>query len=254
MDVVLLPSSAGPDPGYQFLTTYLFDGVLAVDAGSLGFWGDLAGQARVKHVVLTHSHVDHTASLPVFLENVHGLGAVVTVHGSAVVLDGLRTDVFNGRTFPDLVGRPPPGEPPFVKLTELVPGRKRKLGPHTITAVAVDHVVPTVAVLVESADAGVLVVTDTGPSGDVWALAAKSRRLKAVLLEATFPAELHWLAEKAKHLTAAQFGAELAKAPPGVRRLAVHFKPRWRDEVRREVAALGLPGVEEMVPGKVYTF
>src|SRR5947208_13990188 len=112
MDVVLLPSSTGPDPGYQFLTTYLFDGVLAVDAGSLGLWGDLAGQARVKHVVLTHTHADHTASLPVFLENVHGQVPPVTVHGSAAVLDCLRRDVFNDRVYPDLVGRPPPDEPP----------------------------------------------------------------------------------------------------------------------------------------------
>ena len=254
MDVVLLPSSTGPDPGYQFLTTYLFDGVLAVDAGSLGFWGDLAAQARVKHVVITHTHVDHTASLPVFLENVHGLGAVVTVHGSAAVLDGLRQDVFNGRTFPDLVGRPPPDEPPFVKLSELVPGKRRKIGAHAVTAVAVNHNVPTVAVLVESADAGVLVVTDTGPSDDVWAAAAKARALKAVLLEATFPNDLQWLADKAKHLTTARFAAELAKAPAGARRLAIHFKARWREEVRKELAALRLPGVEEMVPGKVYSF
>jgi ribonuclease BN (tRNA processing enzyme) len=208
----------------------------------------------VKHVVLTHTHADHTVSLPVFLENVHGLGAVVTVNGSAAVLDGLRQDVFNGRTFPDLVGRPPPDEPPFVKLRELTPGKRRKLGTHAVTAVALNHNVPTVAVLVESADAGVLVVTDTGPSDDVWALAAKARNLKAVLLEATFPAELQWLADKAKHLTTAQFGGELAKAPHGVRRLAVHFKPRWRDEVRKELAALRLPGVEEMLPGKVYSF
>ena len=253
MDVVLLPSSTGPDPGYQFLTTYLFDGVLAVDAGSLGFWGDPAGQARVKHVVLTHSHADHTASLPVFLENVHGQGPPVTVHASAAVLHSLRTDVFNDRVFPDLIGRPPP-EGAFARLRELSPGRRRKLGAHAVTAVPLNHVVPTVAVLVESAAAAVLVVTDTGPTDDVWAVAARARNLKAVLLEATFPDDLQWLADKSAHLTTSQFAAELAKAPPGARRLAVHLKPWVRDRVRAELGALRSKGVEVMVPGRVYTF
>src|SRR4029077_14764890 len=107
------------------------------------------------HVVLSHSHADHTASLPIFLENVLGSGPTDTVHASAAVLDGLRTDVFNDRAFPDLITRPPP-EGPFVRLRELAPGRRRKVGPHAITAIPVNHIVPTVAVLVESAAAAVL--------------------------------------------------------------------------------------------------
>jgi ribonuclease BN (tRNA processing enzyme) len=253
MDVVLLPSSTGPDPAYQFLSTYLFDGVLAVDAGSLGFWGDLAGQARVRHVVLTHSHIDHTASLPIFLENVYGSGPTVNVHASAAVLDGLRSDVFNDRTFPDLISRPPP-EGPFVRLRELTPGRRRKLGEHAITAVPLNHIVPTVAVLVESADASVLVVSDTAPSDDVWTAAVKARNLKAVLLEATFPDDLQWLADKSGHLTTTQFAAELAKVPSGARRLAIHLKPWTRDRVRKELAGLRPRGVELMVPGRMYSF
>lgn len=252
MDVVLLPS-AGPDLTYQFLSTYLFDGVLAVDAGSLGFWGDLAAQTRVRHVVLTHTHADHTASLPIFLENVYGAKTPVTVHASADVLDWLRADVFNDRTFPDLITRPPPG-PPFVRLRELTPGRRRKIGEHSITAIPIDHLVPTVAVLVESATAAVLVVTDTGPTDEVWAAAARVRNLKAVLLEATFPNDLQWLATKSRHLTTAQYAAELAKAPLGVRRLAIHLKPWVRDRVREELAALRSDGVELMVPGQVYSF
>ena len=85
-------------------------------------------------------------------------------------------------------------------------------------------------------------VTDTAPSDDVWALAAKARKLKAVLLEATFPTGLQWLADKAKHLTTAQFGPELAKAPAGVRRLAIHFIETYRlrpSSAAAQMAALG---------------
>jgi len=253
MEVLLLPSSTGPDPGYQFLTTYLFDGVLAVDAGSLGFWGDPEGQSRVKNVVLTHSHVDHVASLPVFLENVYGNKPPVTVHASRVVLDGLRSDLFNDRTYPDLISRPPSAGA-FVRLRELSPHRKRKLGPHTVTAIPIAHIVPTVAVLVESADVAVLVVTDTGPTSEVWSFAARVKNLRAVLLEATFPDDFTTLAKKTGHLATGQFAVEHGKAPPGVTRLAVHIKPKRREAVRKELAKLRLPGVEVMVPGRVYAF
>ena len=34
----------------------------------------LEDQSRIKHVFLTHSHLDHTASLPIFLDNVYVAG------------------------------------------------------------------------------------------------------------------------------------------------------------------------------------
>ncbi len=253
MELVLLPSSTGPDVGFQFLTTYLFDGVLAVDAGSLGFWGDLPGQARVRDVVLTHSHADHIASLPVLLENVYGEGPPVVVHASAAVLDCLRRDVFNDRVFPDLISREPAAGP-FARFRELAPGKPVRVGGLTVVAAPLVHPTPTSAILVRDAGGAVLVATETGPSDELWAFAAKAEGLKAVLLDVTFPDALKWLADLSGHMTPAQFAAERAKGPAGVPTFAIHLKPKSRDTVRRELKALKLPGVEVMVPGKVYRF
>ena len=68
---------------------------------------------------------------------------------------------------------------------------------------------------------------------------ARSRpNLRAVFLEVTFPNELAWLADAAKHLTPQQFARERGKIDADVPVLAVHLKARYRDQVAAELAAL----------------
>ena len=71
MKVTLIPSSMSMDgvEQNQYLISYLINDTLAVDAGGLGFYGSPEQQARVKHVLISHTHADHVASLPIFVEN-----------------------------------------------------------------------------------------------------------------------------------------------------------------------------------------
>src|SRR5262245_44433381 len=252
MRVVLLPSGAGAAPPGQYLTTFVVDGEVAIDAGSLGFVGDPPEQARVHHVFLTHSHMDHVASLPMFLENVYqACPDCVTVHATADCLDCLRRDVFNGRLFPDFITLSEQTTP-FLRLSELRPGVPVEAAGLRLTAVGVDHVVPTVGYLIEGPGAAAAVVTDTAPTDEVWRLARQTPNLKAVFLELTFPDSMEWLAEVSKHLTTSRFERELAKLPAGVRVYAVHLKPRHQAEVVAELAARRLPNVAVARPGEVY--
>ena len=62
----------------------------------MGIALSLEEQRKIKHVVLSHAHIDHLATLPIFLENTEEFaGTRVTIHGSEAVLDGLRRHVFN---------------------------------------------------------------------------------------------------------------------------------------------------------------
>ena len=72
MRVILVPSSVGDcrEAQDQFLTSYVINDSIAVDAGCLGYYKSPQDQARIKHVLISHSHIDHLASLPIFLENV----------------------------------------------------------------------------------------------------------------------------------------------------------------------------------------
>jgi ribonuclease BN (tRNA processing enzyme) len=245
--VTLVPSSiaaaGGEDPG-QYLISYLINDTLAVDAGSIGFYGTPEQQARVRHVLLSHSHVDHTASLPIFVENAfEATDECVTVHASAAVLDSLRRDLFNDRAWPDFVALSA-GPRPFLKLERLDPYRPVELESLTVTPVPVDHVVPTLGFVIADGDATVVIASDTGPTDDLWRVANAAPDLKAVFLEASFPDSMAELAMSSKHLTPALFGGEVRKLSRPVPVIAVHLKARYRSEIVAELNALGLPNVE----------
>jgi ribonuclease BN (tRNA processing enzyme) len=254
--VTLVPSSVGSDATgtYQYLSSYLLNDTVAIDAGSLGFFQCPKKQGRVKHVFVSHSHLDHIASLPIFLENAYdGSADCVTVHGSDAVLDCLRRDIMNDRVWPDFV-RLSVQQAPFLKLDTLIPGQAVAVGDLRVTPVPVNHVVPTMGFLVEDKAAAIAFSSDTGPTEEIWRRANILPNLKVVFLEVTFPSSLAWLADESKHLTTATSAQEVRKLKPGVQIIAVHIKPRYCDEVVRELRALAIANLSIGKLGETYHF
>jgi ribonuclease BN (tRNA processing enzyme) len=238
----------------QFLTSYRINDTLAIDVGSLGWAGTVHEQAHVKHILISHTHLDHIASLPIFLENIYqGNRNCVTVYGSEAVLDCLRKDVFNDRVWPDFFGLSTE-DAPFLKAAVLEAGKTIELEGLRVTPISVDHVVPTFGFLLEEDGAAVVIVGDTGPTNRIWEYANRAANLKAVFLEATFPDAMGSLAAVSKHLTPALFAGEIQKLKQNTPVLAVHIKARYRQKVVRELHALGIPDLQIATAGKVYTF
>jgi ribonuclease BN (tRNA processing enzyme) len=255
MKVVLVPSASGVERSYHYLSSYVIDDVVAIDAGGLGFHGDLAGQERVRHVFLTHTHLDHTASLPIFLENVYGVHPEgVVVYGSAAVLDCLQKDMFNDRMMPDFIRISRERTPPFLRLSLLEENRTVEVEGLRITPVCVDHVVPTFAFVIEGKQTAVAVVTDTAPTKAIWKRLERTPHLKAVFLEASFPNAMAGLAEISGHLTSDQFHQEAGKVGSEVQVIAVHLKARTHDQTAAEVMGRGLRNIHIAEPGRVYEF
>jgi ribonuclease BN (tRNA processing enzyme) len=253
---MLLPSSVSgrPECQDQFLTTYLINDSLAIDAGSLGLFGTANEQAAVKYILLSHSHIDHLASLPIFVENAYEAhGPCVTVYGSDAVLECLRRDIFNDRTWPDFLKLSRP-DAPFLRLERMESGKPLDLEGLRITPVSVNHVVPTLGFLVEDSTSAVAIVSDTGPTDAIWERANAAVHLKAVFLEATFPNCLASLAEEARHLTPSLFAQEVHKLRRPAAIIAVHLKARYRAEVSKELTRLNIPGLDICQFGKSYQF
>ena len=227
-------------PGHP-TTTLVVDGELAIDAGALGWFAPPTEQARVRHVLLTHAHIDHVAGLPIFIDNVYQLSdEPPTVLGTPATLAALQSHVFNDTLMPDFVelGR---RMAPFFHTRPLAPGVPVTLGRYVVTPHAVDHTVPTVAFTIDDGTTVVAVVTDTAPVPDVIERLAAWPRLAGVYLEASFPARLAGLATLTKHLTTADFLAAAARLTVPV--YPIHVKPRHAPEVVAELRSAGRSNV-----------
>ena len=252
MKVNILGSSVGGGVSQQFAISYLINDVIAIDAGCLGFAWPLQVQRNVRHVFISHSHVDHIGSLPLFIENVYEPGPdCPKIFGSQAVLDCLREDVFNDRVWPDFV-KLGEVETPFLALDSIEDGESVTVGDLTVTAVGVDHLVPALGFIVEDADSAVAFGCDSGPTDRIWELANQNPKLKAVYLEASFPNELDWLAKASKHLTPKMFLTECRKLKSDVTVVAIHIKAPFRDQVIEELEALNLPNLEIGTPDESY--
>jgi cAMP phosphodiesterase len=251
MRIELLPSSL-PETEIQFLVSFVVNDVVAIDAGAIGLLADLRRQQAIRHVFITHEHLDHIASLPIFLDNVYSAGAdCVEVLAVADVLEFLHGDIFNGRVWPDFfrLSRP---DNAFLRTTVLEPMVPVVRAGLTFTPVPVSHAVDTIGLVVDDGTSAVAFPSDTGPTQLLWEHLVDVPHLRAVFLEASFPSTHSDLAVLSGHLCTRSFAAEVAKIPAGVRKIVVHRKARYAAQIARELDELGLHDVELVRPGHVY--
>jgi ribonuclease BN (tRNA processing enzyme) len=212
---------------------------MAIDAGCLGLCSASGGLAGVKHVFITHAHLDHVGTLPIFLESGRDPGAgKLRVYGPRETLDVLRTNLFNDQVWVDYA-QLAEGDGACLELHPLEPEELVVVDGLKVTAVPVDHTVPTFGYIIDDGSCAVAFGADSGPTERIWEIARATDRLRAAFLECSFPNALDTLAAKTGHLTPRLWIHELSKLPPETTTIAVHIKPRYRERVIAELEALG---------------
>jgi ribonuclease BN (tRNA processing enzyme) len=253
MEWHVLGSFGGSSPTCR-MTSFLINGELALDAGSITQALPLEAQRRIRRIVLTHSHLDHTASIPFLVENTFGeqreaLEILVTPQ----VMHTVKLHLFNNDTWPDFTRIPT--DYPALQLTQVAAREPFEVLGLRLTAIPVRHTVPTHGYLVEDSRGAVLFTSDTGPTEEVWEVANRTKKLRAVIVELSFPNRMQQVADVSLHLTPRTLAGELAKLKRKVPVYLYHYKPPYVDELREEVRKTEFPHpVEELRQGDTYTF
>ena len=254
MRVKLLPSSLGSKPQSQVLTTFLIDGRVAVDGGSLGLALDPAQMHAVRHVIVTHAHSDHTASLPIFVaEAFTSLDGPITIYGIPEVVEVLREYIFNDRIWPNFERIALSNNSDYAVRFEVLEPRERvEIAGLSITPIPVNHTVPCSGLLVEEDGVSVLFTSDTYSTDEIWEAASASAFLKAIFVDVSYPAALEELARASKHFTPRSLAADLVKLRRQAEIYAVHIKPSNREQVIQELEELFGRRVMVAESGRMY--
>jgi cAMP phosphodiesterase len=256
--IQLLPSTfdaQGRATLEQRLTCFLIDDCVAVDAGSIAIALTAEQRVSVRDIIVTHPHMDHIASLPIFIDDLYPtLEEPMRIHATAEVIELLERDVFNWNVYPrfsDLKN----DYGPVMQYIPIPESGEFSVAHLTVRAVPVNHIVPTVGLLVTDGKSCVAFSSDTAETDAFWEILNKTKHLDALFIEASFPDEMAKLAEVSRHFTPSSLGKELKKLTHnGMDILAVHLKPTHREVIIKQLNDLHIPKLTVMSPGKVYSW
>ena len=256
--IQLLPSTfdeAGRATPEQRLSCYLIDDRVTIDAGSIALALTRTQHNTVRDVIITHPHIDHIATLPIFLDDMFTvLEEPVRVHATAEVIEMLERDVFNWTIYPRF-SELKNDKTRVMEYVPFRPGEEFTVAHLKVTAVPVNHIVPTVGLVLSDGKTTVASSADTTATDEIWHLINRQPSVDALLIEASFPNSMAQLAGVSGHLTPAMIRGELSKIKhkiPDI--LAMHLKPAYRQTLVKELGELGVPGLRAMEPGRDYSW
>lgn len=239
MRVRILGCSGGIGAGLR-TTSLLLDDDLLIDAGT-GI-GDLSLDAlrRIKTVLLTHSHLDHTGGLPLLIDTIFETldsDVALQVFGRAETLTAMRDHLFNWVIWPDFAELPNK-EKPVLSMFEFAPGTTRMFGDRRVTSIPVAHTVPAVAYVVEHDGKVFAFSGDTAENDTLWDALNELPRVDALIVEAAFSNANQQLAQLAKHYCPNTLKADLVKLKHKVPLWITHLKPGGEDVIMGELREL----------------
>jgi ribonuclease BN (tRNA processing enzyme) len=235
MKVRILGCSGGIGGSHRRTAAMLVDDDVLVDCGTGVGELTLDELARIDHVFLTHSHLDHVAGLPLLIDTVGDLRSrPVTVYAIEATLEILRAHIFNWAIWPDFNEIPSVGSPQMCYQPVHV-GAAVELGGRTITALPANHTVPAVGYRLDSGRASLVTSGDTGPCAEFWAAVNQIDNLRYLIIETAFSNREQQLASVSKHLCPSTLTTELATLRRAAEIYITHLKPGQSELTMREI-------------------
>jgi ribonuclease BN (tRNA processing enzyme) len=225
-------------------TAFLLDGTVLIDAGT-GV-GDLTLDelARIDHIFVSHSHLDHVLAIGLLADSVLRRRAAdarppIEVHALPQTILALRTHVFNGVIWPDFSALPNRLYP-TLRFVPFEVAERIVVAGRCVEVLPAQHTVPAVGFAVfANADASGpawVFSGDTGPNPALWQR-LRSLTVGSLVIETAFGDDERELAERSGHLHPAQLRAELAQLAGAVDVYITHIKPGEVEAVMGEIGA-----------------
>jgi len=234
MKIIVLGCGGGIS-SEAYSTSLLVGEHVLIDAGTGVNKLPLDTMKRIDHVFLTHSHLDHVATLPLLIDSVSTWRErPLVVHAQEATLQALRNHIFNNVIWPDF-SRIPTAQSPFLRYQPLRPGDVETIDGIRIRSIPVNHVVPAVGYLVNGPSGSLAFSGDTTETEEFWKVLNGCSDLRHVIVETSFPDKDEAICRLAHHFTPRMLVQELNKlnAGPGV--YITHLMPGMEDIIMSEI-------------------
>ena len=258
MKIQVLPSTIdenGLASERQHLLTMIVDDRVAVDAGCLALSCSAEQRDQVRDILLTHTHLDHIAGLPLYVDDLFAsLTSPIRIHVTKQMKDILERDIFNWSVYPrfsELSNE----RGPVIEYREFESGTQFDVAHLSVRSVRVNHQVSAVGYFLRNGATSIAITGDTAETEEFWALCNETESLKAVLVECAFPDEMERLSIDSNHLTPRRLASELEKLlNADLPVYVINMKPMYRERVIEQLRQASIPRVKIMNVGKVYEF
>lgn len=245
MKIRVLGCSGAEFPG-QNPPGFLLDGKILFDAGSLTNVLDEKSQHKIRHIFVTHAHLDHIRGIPFLADNliIGGRGDIVKINSIAPVIKRIRENLLNGSIWPDFTVIPEPKNG-LLKFVELNDSRPISINGYSITPYRVKHSVPAVGYLVEDSRGKRFFYTgDTGPTSATWKKVGNIQ-IHCMIIEVSFPNKMEEIAITTGHLTTRLLQQEMSRMGRMPEKIYItHIKPQYFGSIRRELKGLHLKNLK----------
>jgi len=252
MRIKVLGSSGAEFPGHN-LPAFLIDGSILLDAGTIGAALDEAAQWKIRHILISHAHLDHIRGIPFLADNVIVRNKKHQIHlvGSPSTIKAIKETVLNNRIWPDFTALPNRRHP-VLRLQTIKRSTPIRINSYRISAYAVNHSVPCTGYLIEDGRGRRLLYTgDTGPTENIWV--ATRNPVHCLIVEVSLPNRMRPMALRTGHLTAGLLKKEIEKmriVPEKI--FIVHPKPQYFEKIKQETKALGLKNLRILRDGDTF--
>jgi len=235
MRIRILGCSGGIGAGSRTSAMLIDDDVL-IDAGT-GI-GDLAldDLDSIRHVFLTHAHLDHIAGLPMLVDRVFDehFTEPLTVYAREETLQAVRDHLFNGVIWPDFSDLPT-RENPMLRYRVCSPGDTVSIRGRDFYAVDVMHSVPSLGYTVQNSGGAFAVSGDTKTNETLWPVLNACNDLRVLVIEVSFPDEMEQLATKSGHYCPRTLTRDLERLEHSPEIWLTGMKPGEEDTILEQV-------------------